>query len=102
MLYIIRFYLIPEPNRGLCQHTLVSGRRIYMQIVYLSNRPDILRDTLSSVARFMAFIDEVVIVIPGNMQSGFDYVNDLFPAGFIHDYYIKFQEIHRGALLPLL
>jgi hypothetical protein len=56
-----------------------------MQIVYLSNRPDILRDTLSAVDRFMTFVDEVVIVIPGNMQSGFDYVNDLFPAGFIHD-----------------
>ena len=56
-----------------------------MQIVYLSNRPDILRDTLSAMDRFMTFVDEVVIVIPGNMQSGFDYVNDLFPAGFIHD-----------------
>ena len=56
-----------------------------MQIVYLSNRPDVLRDTLSSVDRFMPFVDEVVIVIPGSAQSEFDYVKDLSPARFIHD-----------------
>jgi len=56
-----------------------------MQIVYLSKRPDILRDTLSSVNRFMPFVDEVVIVIPGSTRPGFDNVNDLFPAVFIHD-----------------
>lgn len=65
--------------------TPVPGQRIKMQIVYLSNRPDVLRDTLSSVDRFMPFVDEVVIVIPGSAQSEFDYVKDLSPARFIHD-----------------
>jgi len=56
-----------------------------MQIVYISKRPDILHDTLSSLIRFMPFIDGAVIVIPRNAQPEFEYVNDLFPASFIYD-----------------
>jgi len=56
-----------------------------MQIVYLSKRPDILRGTLSSVARYMPFIDEVVLVVPRGTQPRFTYVQEMFPVDIIFD-----------------
>lgn len=43
-----------------------------MQIVYLSARPDLLRETLEHVRHFDPFIDDVVIVVPERMASKFD------------------------------
>ena len=35
-----------------------------MQIVYISNRPDILNDTLKQVEKFMPFVDSAVVLCP--------------------------------------
>ncbi len=43
-----------------------------MQIVYLSARPDVLRETLDHVQHFAPFIDDVVIVAPSRLASRFD------------------------------
>lgn len=42
-----------------------------MQIVYLSARPDVLRETLGHVRHFAPFIDDVVIVAPERMADRF-------------------------------
>ena len=42
-----------------------------MQIVYLSNRPDVLSGTLAAVARNMDWIDDVLICAPGDEHSAF-------------------------------
>lgn len=56
-----------------------------MQIVYISNRPEILRGTLSSVLRYMPFVKAAVLVVPRNAQQNFSYASDLLPVEFIHD-----------------
>ncbi len=43
-----------------------------MQIVYLSARPDLLRETLDHVRHFAPCIDDVVIVAPDRLASQFD------------------------------
>ena len=42
-----------------------------MQLVYLSNRPTILRDTLAHVVRYMPFITEAVILCPEAQMNEF-------------------------------
>lgn len=56
-----------------------------MQIVYLSNRPDTLRDTISAVALRMPFVDRMAIVVPRARQADFGYAGDYLPVEFIHD-----------------
>ena len=53
-----------------------------MQIVYLSNRPKILNDTLIQVKRFMRFIDSVVVICPEN-QKGL--IQSQLPISFIFE-----------------
>lgn len=43
-----------------------------MQIVYLSDRPELLRETLDHVRYFAPFIDDVVVVTPERSANGFD------------------------------
>jgi hypothetical protein len=43
-----------------------------VQILYLSARPELLRETLEHVAHFAPFIDDVVIVAPDRMAADFD------------------------------
>jgi hypothetical protein len=42
-----------------------------MQIVYLSARPDRLRETLIQVRRFMPFVDDVVACVPEHLRERF-------------------------------
>ncbi len=43
-----------------------------MQIVYLSARPELFRETLEHVRHFAPFIDDVVVVVPERMQHAFE------------------------------
>ena len=40
-----------------------------MQIVYLSARPSLLRETLEHVAHFAPFLDDVVVITPEAMRE---------------------------------
>jgi hypothetical protein len=55
-----------------------------MQIVYLSNRPKILNDTLNQVNLFMPFIKSVLIICPKKLSSEFR-APDLISLSFIHE-----------------
>ena len=43
-----------------------------MQIVYISNRPKLLAETLGHVAMFMPFIDKAVVCVPDDLLEQFD------------------------------
>ncbi len=43
-----------------------------MQIVYLSARPELFRETLEHVNHFAPFIDDVVVIVPERMRAGFE------------------------------
>jgi hypothetical protein len=42
-----------------------------MQLVYISNRPAILNNTMLQVSRYMPFIDSLVVICPGNIKEQF-------------------------------
>ena len=42
-----------------------------MQILFISNRPALLRETFAYVEAFMPFIDEGVLIVPGSMRADF-------------------------------
>ena len=43
-----------------------------MQTLYLSARPELLRETLTHVAHFGPFLDDIVIIAPERLQSSFE------------------------------
>lgn len=43
-----------------------------MQIVYISNRPEVLRETLKQVALFMPFIDRALVLVPDALATRFN------------------------------
>ncbi len=55
-----------------------------MQIVYLSNRPEILNDTLKQVSLFMPFIKDVIVICPKNLKNEFT-ANNQISLSFIEE-----------------
>jgi len=47
-----------------------------MQIVYLSNRPTVLRETWEHVRRHMPFITRALVIAPGDLTGGFGLEDD--------------------------
>lgn len=66
-----------------------------MQLVYLSNRPEILRDTLKAVGRFMPFIDEIVAVVPGRNKDMFEPVGHEHGVNYLFDESLTQQDLSK-------
>ena len=60
------------------------------QIVYISNRPEVLNDTLRQVKEFMTFIDNILILAPGDLHS--EFINP----GFLHFSTIADEDIFNS------
>lgn len=56
-----------------------------MQIVYLSNRPDVFNVTLRFVAHHMDFIDNAVALVPDHVKNRFDDLQTAFPLTVVTD-----------------
>lgn len=56
-----------------------------MQIVYLSNRPDIFDVTLRFVAHYMDFIDNAVVLVPHQLKSRFHVLQTALPLNVATD-----------------
>lgn len=54
-----------------------------MQIVYISNRPEVLLGTLSHVALFMPFIDQAIACVPDSLVHQFEDENQGLPLKLI-------------------
>lgn len=56
-----------------------------MQIVFLSNRPDVLSVTLDQVSHYMPFIDNAVALVPSRQVSRFSVLQPSFPLKLVTD-----------------
>ena len=56
-----------------------ADKQLIMQIVYISNRPEILLETLKHVALFMPFIDRALVLVPHALVTRFNIENPKVP-----------------------
>ena len=66
-----------------------------MQLVYLSNRPEVLRDTLDTVRRFMPFVDDIVAVIPQRDKDVFGSIGQEHGVSFLFDESLTQQDLGK-------
>lgn len=50
-----------------------------MQVVYISNRPEVFTETLQRVSWLMPFIQKVVVCVPDELKPTFDKIRSQFP-----------------------
>lgn len=77
-----------------------ADQQTIMQIVYISNRPEVLRETLKQVALFMPFIDRALVLVPDALAARFNIESPRVPLTVIAESTILTKV--EMALLPKL